>query len=119
MSGWFHVSGRISRKQFWRDYVWPLAALFVLGAMGDEALDAAGMAMPDPDGGLATSLAAIIGLIGMVAAFVKRLHDLGLPGGWIILIAGVPAVGPLVALLLLGTLPGSADDNRFGPRPPP
>jgi len=118
MSGWFHVSGRISRRQFWQEYVWPLAALFILGAMLDEMLFTAGMAMPDPDGGLVTSLAAIIGLIGMVAAFVKRLHDLGLPGGWVVLIFGLPAIGPLLALLLLGGLPGAPGSNRFGPRPP-
>jgi uncharacterized membrane protein YhaH (DUF805 family) len=118
MSGWLRVSGRISRQQFWQGYVWPLAALFILGAMLDEALFTAGMAMPDPDGGLVTSFAALIGLIGMVAAFVRRLHDIGVSGGWVVLIVGIPAVGPLLAVLLLGILPGAAGSNRFGPRPP-
>ncbi len=118
MSGWFHVSGRISRRQFWQDYLWPLAALFILGAMLDELLFTAGMAMPDPDGGLVTSLAAIVGLIGMGAAAVKRLHDLGISGGWLVLALGTPVVGPLLAVALLGSLPGAPGGNRFGPRPP-
>lgn len=119
MTGWFSLAGRLSRRRFWMDYLIPLAALFVLGAMLDEALFNADLAWPDPDGGLLTSIAAFAGLIGMLAAFVKRLHDLDIHGGWILLILGVPGVGPLLAVLLLGTLPGSPSGNRFGPRPPP
>jgi len=65
----------------------------------------------------------LIGLGMIVAALwtfrltVLRLHDIGLPGWWV-LVGAVPLVGT-VAGLLLGMVPGSQGDNRYGAEPDP
>ena len=65
----------------------------------------------------------LIGL-GMIAAAlwtfrltVLRLHDVGL-SGWLVLVGLVPIVGTLAGLVL-GMVPGSRGDNRYGAAPDP
>ena len=117
MPRWFVFSGRLSRRRFWLGCLLPLVALLLVASLFDEALLAAGIAVPDEDGGIVTALSGLVSLVAMAAAFVKRLHDLDCNGGWVFLIFGVPAAGPVLGLLLLGLLPGSATENRFGPAP--
>jgi len=63
----------------------------------------------------------LIGLGMVIAALwtfrltVLRLHDVGLSGWWV-LVGAVPLVGT-VAGLLLGMVPGSRGDNRYGAEP--
>jgi uncharacterized membrane protein YhaH (DUF805 family) len=65
----------------------------------------------------------LIGLGMLVAALwtfrltVLRLHDVGLSAWWV-LVGAVPLVGTLAGLLL-GMVPGSQGDNRFGAEPDP
>jgi uncharacterized membrane protein YhaH (DUF805 family) len=46
---------------------------------------------------------------------MKRLHDIDLSAGWV-LVALIPFVG-LLFLIVLAILPGSGSANRFGPEP--
>lgn len=47
---------------------------------------------------------------------VRRLHDTGRSGWWL-LIAAIPWLGWLVLFVLLGFLPGNAGDNEYGSNP--
>ncbi|TDU03414.1 uncharacterized membrane protein YhaH (DUF805 family) [Streptomyces sp. 846.5] len=49
------------------------------------------------------------------AVIVRRLHDTG-RGGWWILFLLLPIVGTIVVLLLMAD-EGELDENRFGPQP--
>jgi len=68
-------------------------------------------------------VAVLIGLGLLVAALwtfrltILRLHDIGLPGWWVLL-GAVPIVGTLAGVLL-AMVPGSHGDNRFGAEPDP
>jgi len=103
------LSGRIARRPY------GAAALFGWAAM---RWGLAGILHhPRP------AVAILIGL-GMLAAAlwtfrltILRLHDVGLSGWWV-LVGAVPLVGT-VAGLLLGMVPGSQGDNRFGAEPDP
>jgi uncharacterized membrane protein YhaH (DUF805 family) len=59
-------------------------------------------------------------LLPLAAVAVRRLHDIGLSGWWL-LSAGVPI--PVVDILVVGAQvycfarPGTAGDNRYGPDP--
>jgi uncharacterized membrane protein YhaH (DUF805 family) len=64
-----------------------------------------------------------------VAISVKRLHDLNISGWWLVAAAIIPFasrityIGPatlwLIAVVLLGFIPGKSGSNRFGNDPLP
>lgn len=61
-------------------------------------------------------------LVPLLAVSVRRLHDLGLNGWWLLVLpigAAIPAVDAIVPLLHLGVmaLPGRRAPNRFGEDP--
>ena len=47
---------------------------------------------------------------------VKRWHDRG-KSGWWVLIALIPLVGPIWAIIETGFLPGTSGPNEYGPDP--
>jgi uncharacterized membrane protein YhaH (DUF805 family) len=47
-----------------------------------------------------------------IAIMVRRLHDIG-KSGWWILIVFIPIVGPIVLIVFLAT-PGNAESNKYG-----
>ena len=52
-----------------------------------------------------------------VALIVRRLHDIGRSGLWVILLLIVPVLGQ-IGILILGCLAGSDGANRAGTHPP-
>lgn len=62
-----------------------------------------------------TYLFAFLNLIPALAVSVRRLHDIGRPGWWI-LATFVPVVGSLY-LIYLFFLPGKPEPNRWGHSP--
>jgi uncharacterized membrane protein YhaH (DUF805 family) len=116
MSGWLRFSGRMSRRRFWLRYVVPLAALMLCAVVLDGLMITHGIC--DAESGVLTGCAALAAALSMLSACVRRLHDMGYNGGWVLLLAAVPFVSPLVGVLLLGCLPGTKYENRFGPATP-
>lgn len=59
-------------------------------------------------------------LLAMIWSFfaieIKRWHDLGRPGTWV-LVDLVPVLGPIYSFILLGFAEGNPDENPYG-RPP-
>lgn len=87
--------GRTSRAEFWWFVLfWQLAAALLLG-FGDDGLTLAVLALPVP----------------AIASAVRRLHDTGRSGWWVLL--AITWVG-LVPLLWWWLAPGDPAPNRFG-----
>ena len=109
-------SGRATRSEFWLFEIINFLLLLVFGAVSALTSETSGVA----EGEEFANPAAIIYLVFVVAAVlprlgvgVRRLHDTGKPGIWI-LISAVPMVGQLALLVLM--LQGSEkEDNEYGP----
>lgn len=108
--------GRASRSEYW----WfTLAVMLVSVAlsvievafMSGQTVDS----IPEGNGPLTMLFSLAILLPGMAVA-VRRLHDTGRSGWWLLL-ALVPLIGSLV-LLWWYISPSQQGDNRFGPQPP-
>ena len=97
-------SGRSSRAAYWWFYLFTLI-VFVIAAAIDAALDT---------GGIVYALVAIGLLLPSVAVTVRRFHDAGHSGWWLLLLI-VPLIGVIVALIF--TLQGSKPPNKWGPGP--
>ena len=115
----FSFQGRAARLQFWLVVI-AAACIFGLfwGLVNLQAPPAPGVAPPPkpPGSELLEAMPLIIG-IGLIwpllAIGVKRLHDRGRSGWWL-LAAAVPVVGWAWFLWEAGTRPGVAETNRFG-----
>lgn len=113
----FFLDGRITRRILWRRLLLPLgvASLFALymewvfqpanfGLYGVQA----------QSGGIWIFLLLLAWPI--VAVSVKRLHDRG-KSGWWMLLAAVPYVGWVWYIVEVGLLDGTWGPNHFGPDP--
>ncbi|WP_119061393.1 DUF805 domain-containing protein [Dichotomicrobium thermohalophilum] len=143
----FTFHGRIGRGRWWMAFLVQLIVVVVGGFF-------AGLVTPTgPGGGPPADGANIPAVMIMVAAFavatwislatsVKRLHDLGVSGWWIVPLYLVSTAGSAISnaapqsgglegmvltllglvltfgpIIYLGAVPGQAGDNRFGPDP--
>ena len=133
VSLFFGFQGRINRGKYWLAVCVYIAIVLVLGLLG--------MAMGLLTGGLFFILALVIIYIPMIvsgiAVGIKRLHDRGKSGWWLLLFYLVPAVlsgaggamgtGMILslvsfaisiwALVELGFLRGNSGANAYGPDP--
>ena len=100
-------SGRAGRAEFW----WFFLANLIVGAI----LSLLGRAAT-----IFVILYALYGLaliIPSLAVSIRRLHDIGRSGWWI-LIGLIPIVGVIVLLIFHATA-GEPLPNSYGPTPPP
>jgi len=97
-------SGRSSRSAYWWWYLFGVLVLVVSLAI-DYALGA---------GGILYVLVALAMLLPNLAVLVRRLHDAG-HSGWWLLIGLLPLIGAIV--LLVFTLQGSDQPNQWGNSP--
>ena len=104
----FGIRGRVSRALFWR---YAVLGCLLVQTLAYFLLVIAGVREPFADS-LSTLLVAWPG----VAVSVKRWHDRG-KSGWWMLINLVPVVGTLWTLVECGLLRGTPGPNRFGPDP--
>lgn len=102
--------GRARRKEYWVFTLFSVAISIVLGVV-DQALGFADREGAGPLSGL-YSLAV---LIPSLAVAVRRLHDTGRSGWWI-LIGIIPCVG-FVVLLIFMIQEGQPEPNEYGPNP--
>ncbi len=104
----FKFDGRINRAKFWIGYaaVWIITfVVMMLAAAINSSI---------------VWLLAFLVYLGTlwiaIAVSIKRWHDRG-KSGWWILISLIPIVGPLWALIETGFLEGDKGDNQYGPDP--
>lgn len=97
-------SGRINRSTFWLRGVLLFFIINAVAAILDQAL-----------GGhnIVTGVVGLILLIPGLAISIKRWHDRD-KSGWWVLIALIPIIGWLWALIETGFLAGTPGPNRFG-----
>ena len=104
-------SGRARRKEYWMYilfYVLILLALTIVdGLIGTRIADA-GL-------GILTAIYALAVLIPTLAVTVRRLHDTGRSGWWI-LIQLIPLVGVFILLYFLVS-DSNPGQNAYGPSP--
>jgi uncharacterized membrane protein YhaH (DUF805 family) len=104
-------SGRARRKEYWYFvlfYVIILVVLLVIDGFVGTQLGGAGF-------GILTCIYALAVLIPALAVTVRRLHDTGRSGWWI-LIQLVPLVGWIVLLIFL-LIDSQPEQNAYGPSP--
>jgi uncharacterized membrane protein YhaH (DUF805 family) len=111
---WFSFTGRIPRRTYW---LWSVVSAVAF-------LIPLALLMPLVQRHGAGEVIAIIVLIPLVLLFiwislairVKRWHDVGKPGVWV-LIGLIPYAGGIISLIFLGCMRGTVGWNRFGEDP--
>lgn len=107
----FSFEGRARRKEYWMFVLVAVVIALVLGFI-DGMLGTYSLSTGI---GLMGGIFSIAILIQSIAVGVRRLHDTGRSGWWL-LIAFIPFVGPIIVLVLMA-LEGKQDDNQYGPDP--
>ena len=105
-------SGRARRREFWWWYLF-VTIVYVVASIIDRA---AGLTYGDLTygGGWLSSIAGLALLLPNLAVGVRRLHDTGRTGWWL-LIGLVPFIGIIVLLYFF--IFDSENDNQYGPYP--
>ncbi len=104
-------SGRARRSEYWWWYLFVYLLGFVGGFITFLSTDSDGTVGL---GGLVPGIIALAIFLPSLAVAVRRLHDTGRSGWWI-LIGLVPIIGFLV--LLVFYVMDSGPDNQYGPNP--
>lgn len=104
MKKYVDFTGRARRKEYWMFFLINFVIALAL-AVVDAVLGF----------GLLGGLYALAVLLPSLAVTVRRLHDTGRSGWWI-LIGLVPIIGIIVILVFM-VLEGQPGDNAFGPNP--
>jgi uncharacterized membrane protein YhaH (DUF805 family) len=105
-------SGRARRSEYWWWYLF-VTIVFIVAGILDRAV---GLTYSDLTlgGGWIATIAGIVFLIPTLAVAVRRLHDTGRTGWWL-LIGLVPFIGVIVLLYFF--ILDSENDNQYGPYP--
>lgn len=107
---YFTFTGRSRRKAYWMFVLFNVIAI-VLANFLDNALGLAGQGGYGP---ISTIYGLAVFIPGLALA-VRRLHDTGRSGWWM-LIALLPVIGGIV-LIIFFVLDSESGANRFGPNP--
>ena len=103
--------GRARRAEFWWFFLINLLITAAL-AFVDQLT---GTLSPEGGYGLLSGIYSLAVLLPTLAVAVRRLHDIGRSGWWL-LIGLIPVIGTII-LLALFILDGMPGDNRFGSNP--
>src|SRR4051794_38300150 len=104
-------SGRARRKEYWM-----FLLINILISVALIAIDSLiGTFSPQTGVGLLQGLYALAVLIPSIAVIVRRLHDTGRSGWWI-LVALIPLIGGIVLLVFM-VLDSELGANQYGPNP--
>lgn len=104
-------TGRAQCAEYWYFVLFYLLIFFVLAAVDGVF----GTFSVEAGVGLLSGILSIALFIPSLAVSVRRLHDIGRSGWWL-LIGLIPLVGAIVLLVFL-IKDSDADENEFGPNP--
>lgn len=118
---WFFISlknyalfrGRASRKEFWMFFLFYIIFLFGFAFL-DVILGTIIIVTNKESYGLFTLLYSIGTFIPFLAVSVRRLHDIG-KSGWWILLSFIP-IANIIYIIFLATK-GNPFHNKYGPPP--
>lgn len=109
----FSFQGRISRQRFWVGSLGTLGFLLVFSTIAAALNDGA-------DGHSSYDFILVIAMLPYIwanlAIQVKRWHDRG-HSGWWVLVNAIPFIGWIWALVELGFLKGTTGENKYGDDP--
>lgn len=105
------VSGRSRRREYWFFVLFNLLISIGLGII-DGAL---GLGNADAGIGLLSGVYGIAVFLPSLAYAVRRCHDIGRSGWWLLLLI-IPLLGPLIILIFM-LMDSEPNDNAFGPNP--
>jgi uncharacterized membrane protein YhaH (DUF805 family) len=106
-------TGRSRRKEYWS---FQLVFLLIYGP-----LYVGGLALQQDGGGIGTLLLglcilwSLACLVPSLSCGVRRLHDIG-KSGWWLLISLIPLVGGIIVIVFLAT-DSESGPNQYGPNP--
>ena len=104
-------SGRARRKEYWMFFLFNLiitAVLALIDSLTGTFSSQAGL-------GLLSGLYSLAVLIPSIAVTVRRLHDTGRSGWWILL-GLIPIIGGIILLIFM-VLDSQPGENQYGPDP--
>jgi uncharacterized membrane protein YhaH (DUF805 family) len=104
-------SGRASRREYWMFFLFNLI-FAIVAAVLDNVL---GLAIRDVGYGPFYILYALGTLLPGLAVGIRRLHDIG-KSGWYMLMGFIPCVGGIILLVFFATQ-GDMGTNEYGPDP--
>ena len=104
-------SGRARRKEYWFFLLFNVLILIGLGLL--QAVIGAADSVGGT--GLLTGLYSLAMLLPSISVGVRRLHDIGRSGWWL-LIGILPVIGSIV-LLVFAVLDSQVGENQYGPNP--
>lgn len=107
---YFVFSGRARRAEYWYFVLFNM-----LVSLGLVIVDAATGTLDENGNGLLSGIYYLAVLIPSLSVAVRRLHDVGRTGWWMLLVF-LPVIGVLVILFWL-VQPGSLEENEFGVNP--
>jgi uncharacterized membrane protein YhaH (DUF805 family) len=108
----FSFDGRISRSPYWLKYSLPVMVVALVCWLLDVSL---GTSFQPGSIGVVYVLFAIFNFYPCLAVNVKRCHDRG-RSGWFLILALIPLVN-LWPAIELGFLRGTLGPNQYGPDP--
>jgi uncharacterized membrane protein YhaH (DUF805 family) len=117
MNNYANFNGRASRSEYW----WFALATFIAGFCFSLVDGVMLVVMDVPLDSILWTLSPITTLLRLaifipsLAVAVRRMHDLGKSGWWILIIA-IPCVGIILYIVWLAT-DGEPHDNAYGPVP--
>lgn len=104
-------SGRAQRAEYWY-----FVLFYVLISLGLSMIDGfVGTYDPETSVGLLSGLFSLATLLPSIAVGVRRLHDTGRSGWWL-LIGLIPVIGAIV-LIVFFVQDSAPGDNDYGPNP--
>ena len=103
--------GRAQRKEYWY-YILFFVLFAIVVSLVENAL---GLADPETGSGPLSLVYSLALLVPSIAVAVRRLHDTGRSGWWI-LIGLIPVVGAIV-LIVFYVFDSEPGDNQYGPNP--
>ena len=111
MKKYVDFSGRARRKEYWMfalfNFIFAIVAIILDNIFG-TAIENVGY-------GIFYSLFALAVFLPSLAVLVRRLHDVG-KSGWFILIGLIPIIGGIWLLILMVT-DGQPGENKYGANP--
>jgi len=115
LKNYVNFSGRARRKEFWFFFLFNTLIFFILGFVELFLFGSGDFNPSSPPALIITNIYSLGVLIPTLAVSVRRLHDTG-KSGWWLLISLVPVAGFLV-LLVFYFIEGDSGTNKYGPDP--
>jgi len=104
-SKYVDFKGRASRAEYWWFFLSYVIVYFIALILGSAVKAAIWL----------IAIAALVYVLPLLAAAVRRLHDTG-KSGWWYFISLIPLVGPILLIVFLATA-GNPAPNQYGPPP--